>query len=117
MTRSERAAQLWALLAVAARNRQVLTYRIVAGAIGVPLPAVGGFLEPVQSYCIKKHLPPLTALVVGEGSGMPGEGFIAAENIPRAQAQVFSEDWLARNAPSPEDLESAFREHSADKNQ
>ena len=109
LTRFERAAQMWAVLAIAARNRQILTYEMMARACGVPRPGVGGFLEPIQDFCLQEALPPLTALVVGDESGMPGIGFIAASDIPRAQADVFNRDWLVGQAPSPQDLEAAFQ--------
>jgi hypothetical protein len=48
MNRFERAAQLWAVLVLAARHRQVLSYDLVARATGVPRAAVGGFLWPIQ---------------------------------------------------------------------
>ena len=107
MTKYERAAQLWSILALAARNRQVLTYDIVARLVGVPRPALGGFLAPIQAHCIQNSLPPLTILVVSEQTGLPGEGFIGAENIPRAQIDVFSYDWIAHGAPTADDFETS----------
>ncbi len=113
MTRAERAAQLWAVLVVAARQRQLLTYELAAQACGIPRAAVGGFLAPIQAYCQQQGLPPLTVLVVSEATGLPGEGFIAAADIPGAQAKVFQDAWLSRHAPQPEDLEAAFSKASA----
>ena len=107
MTRSERAAQMWAVLAIAASNRQVLTYEMMARACGVPRTAVGGFLEPIQAFCLNQRLP-ATVLVVSEESGMPGTGFIAAHDIPRAQADVFRRNWLRGKAPSPDELEATL---------
>ena len=98
---------MWAVLAVAARNRQILSYEMIARACGVPRAAVGGFLEPIQAFCIRQGLPPLTVLVVSEETGMPGVGFIAAADIPHAQAEVFRHNWLRGRAPSPNDLEAA----------
>ena len=69
----ERALQIWSVLALAAKNRQVLTYDILAKLIGVPRPGLGQLLEPIQSYCMLNKLPPLTILVVSEETGMPGE--------------------------------------------
>jgi hypothetical protein len=71
MTAYERAAQIWSVLALAARNRQVLTYSIVGNLIGVPARGLGHLLEPIQSYCLLNRLPPLTILVVSEEDGMP----------------------------------------------
>jgi hypothetical protein len=102
MRASERASQIWAVLALASKNRQVLTYPIVSRLTGVPQPGLGQLLEPIQSYCLLHELPPLTILVVSSESGMPGTGFIAARDIPKVQQQVFEFDWLGHGAPSPE---------------
>ena len=59
---SERAAQIWSVLALASKNRQVLTYDILSRLIGVPRPGLGQLLEPIQSYCLINKLPPLTIL-------------------------------------------------------
>jgi len=104
---SERSLQIWSVLALAAKNRQVLTYDILAKLIGVPRPGLGQLLEPIQSYCMLNELPPLTILVVSEETGMPGEGFIAAQDIPKTQMQVFTFDWFTHGAPSPEALNDA----------
>ncbi len=104
---SERALQIWSVLALAAKNRQVLTYDILAKLIGVPRAGLGQLLEPIQSYCLLNKLPPLTILVVSKKSGMPGEGFIAAQDIPKTQIQVFAFDWFTHGAPSPEKLNDA----------
>src|ERR1700722_5354043 len=109
MNRFQRAAQIWALLVFAARNRQILSYDLVARAIGVPRTAVGGFLGPIQSYCLADGLPPLTALVVSDRSGLPGIGFIAAQDIPAAQVAVFRHPWLDAQTPTVQQLEAAFQ--------
>jgi hypothetical protein len=110
MTANERAAQIWSILALAAHNRQVLTYEMVARLTGVARVGLGRCLEPIQSYCLVKGLSPLTILVVSEKTGMPGVGFVAAQDIPRAQQEVFNYAWLAHGGPSPEGFEAAVRE-------
>jgi len=112
MTVSERAAQIWSVLALAGRNRQVLTYEMLARLIGVPRQAIGHLLEPIQSYCRTRGLPSLTILVVSETTGMPGTGFVAVQDIPRTQMDVFAFDWLAHGAPSPEDFAEAAQQLS-----
>lgn len=109
MTRAERASQIWALLAWAARNRQTLTYGQVAAMIGTPQVAVGGFLEPIQSYCLLNGLRPLTVLVVSKETGEPGPGFIGEtlERIPAAREAVYAFDWLRRGNPGADELEAA----------
>ena len=116
MNIAQRAAQIWAVLALAARNRQVLTYDMVAQLIGVPRMGLGRLLEPIQSYCLNNELQPLTILVVSQTTGLPGAGFIAAEDIPLTQLKVFSYDWLKHGAPSPEELEEAVRKNPSNAN-
>jgi hypothetical protein len=109
MTVSERASQIWSVLALCATKRQTLLYDELSRLIGVPLPGLGQLLEPIQSYCLIHGKPPLTSIVVGRNSGVPGEGFIAGENVPKAQADVFNNDWLALS-PSSEELGNALTE-------
>lgn len=108
MTRAERAQQLWSLLALAATSRQILTYDTVARLTGVVRPSIGDFLRPIQQYCTEHQLPPLTALVVSETTGLPGDGFIAAPDVPAAQMRVFKHPWLESNAPTSEQLDAAY---------
>jgi hypothetical protein len=68
---------------------------------------MGQMLAPIQSYCLQENLPPLTILVVNAETGLPGVGFIAAEDIPRVQGEVFRFDWVDYGCPSVEDFEAA----------
>lgn len=105
----ERAVQIWSVLAWAARNRQILTYDLLGKLIGVPPQGLGQLLEPIQSYCLLNKLHPLTILVVQRAAGMPGVGFIAAQDIPLKQQEVFSFDWIEHGCPAPEEFEAAVR--------
>jgi hypothetical protein len=105
--RTQRAAQIWPVLVLAATNRQVLTYTLLGKLIGVPGRGLGHLLEPIQSYCLMKDLPPLTILVVSEDTGLPGSGFTAAGDIPRTQSEVFRFRWLELQAPTEDELKSA----------
>jgi len=107
MRREERAVQLWSLLGLAATHRQILTYDIVAKLTGLVRPSIGDFLRPIQQFCTENKLPALTSLVVNE-DGIPGEGFIAAEDVPAAQMRVFKQDWLGMMAPSAEQLADSY---------
>ncbi len=117
MRKEDRAAQIWSVLALAARNRQILTYEILARLIGVPMPALGRLLEPVQSFCLKHQFPPLTALVVSSESGRPGSGYTAGSDVPAMQQRVFALDWLKVGCPSPEELAEALRTHPSRRGQ
>jgi putative restriction endonuclease len=108
MKREERAQQLWSILVLAARNRQILTYDLVAKATGMMTPGIGDMLRPIQQYCTEKKLPALTSLIVNGQTGLPGTGFIASENVPQAQLEVFNEDWLLHKAPSATDFADAY---------
>jgi hypothetical protein len=88
-------------LALAATHRQVLTYEIVAQLTGVARQGLGHILERIQSYCLLKNLPPLTALVVKKDTGT------AAADVPAAQAAVFGFDWIQHGCPDPDALEAA----------
>lgn len=107
MTKGQRAAQIWPLLTLCASNRQVLTYELLGKLIGVPRVGLGQLLEPIQSYCILNRIPPLTSLVVSDNSGLPGEGFIAASDVPSAQANVFRFDWSGQQVPTDDQLEQS----------
>lgn len=83
MKAADRAAQVWAVLALAASNRQILTYHIVAQCTGIAPQGLGQILEYIQSYCLTNNLPALTSIVVLKNSGVPSFGFTAAEDVPR----------------------------------
>ena len=108
MKSHERAAQIWPVLALAARNRQILTYGLLSKLISVPTVGLGQLLEPLQSYCLlQKDMPPLSAIVVSGETGLPGPGFIAAPDLPREQMRVFAFDWLAVSCPTPDEFAAA----------
>ena len=107
MNVSERAWQVWPILAFAARNRQTLTYELLGQLTGMAIPGLGAVLEPIQSYCLLHGLPALSALVVNKKTGLPGIGFIAAEDVPREFIRIFAHDWLTVGCPSPGALAEA----------
>jgi putative restriction endonuclease len=108
MTNEERAAQIWPLLTFAASMRVTLTYGRLAQIIGGMPPALGRWMEPIQSYCLINKLPALSVIVVSEVTGMPGSGFVAAADVPEAQAAVFKYDWFAmKHVPSAAELADA----------
>ncbi len=112
MTREERAVQIWPLLTFAASLRMTLTYKRLAELIGAGPMSLGGWLEPIQSYCLLRGLPALTVLVVRDSDGMPGSGFVAAEAtaVPEAQTRVFQHDWTSAPPPKAEELARALAE-------
>jgi hypothetical protein len=107
MTIPQRATQIWPILTLSATNNQILTYDFLAKLISVPPPALGQLLEPIQSYCLIKKLPPLTILVVSKKTGLPGSGFSAVSEIPKYQIKVFEYDWLKHGCPAPDEFTHA----------
>ena len=93
---------------MAATNKQILTYDLIARVTGVVRPGIGDFLRPIQQYCTENGFPALTSLVVSEQNGMPGQGFIAAQDVPMAQINVFNYNWLELRAPNEEQLAAAY---------
>lgn len=110
MTFPERAAQIWPVLALAARHRQTLTYDLLSKLTGMMTPGLGKCLEPIQSYCLARGLPPLTVLVVSGKDGLPGVGFTGTQqSLPVAQEQVYSYDWIEHRCPTPEVFADVLR--------
>lgn len=107
MIASERAAQIWPILVLCASRRETLTYDLLGRLIGVPAHGLAQLLEPIQSYCLLEGLAPLTAIVVNQTTGLPGDGFIAASNLPRAQADVYAQEWLRAGPPKAEAFQDA----------
>lgn len=99
MTKDERAAQLWSLLAFAACHQKIVSYTIIQQLTGLPKQAVGGILGLIQKHCNDNNLPPLQSLVVTHREGIPGKGFRAVnrkeKDLFQAQARVFVYDWLS----------------------
>ncbi len=110
----ERGAQVWSVLALAARNRQLLTYDLLSNLIGVPRQGLANVLDQVQRYCMQNDLPPLTILVVNKDTGLPGDGFVAVEDIAKNREPVFEYDWLTHGAPSPDQLAAAVAQARGD---
>lgn len=106
MTVAERAFQIWPILVLSATKHQILFYDELGKIIGVPNPALGQLLEPIQSYCLINNLPALTSIVVSSKTGLPGGGFTAASDVPSEQAKVFIFDWYNFH-PTIDDLNEA----------
>jgi hypothetical protein len=108
----QRAVQLWSLLVLAARNQQLLSYTTVEHLTGIPKVGVGGMLGTISHYCKSRNLPWLTALVVSEETGLPGEGLMdsakqeygEAVDLFAMQSRVFVYDRFKEPAPKTEDF-------------
>ncbi|GHT57406.1 hypothetical protein FACS1894109_09410 [Spirochaetia bacterium] len=61
-----------------ANSQKTCSYKEIGNFIGIHHRNVRHALSPIQDYCLYNKLPPITILVVN-GTGKPGSGFIAAE--------------------------------------
>jgi hypothetical protein len=113
MTAEQRAMQMWSLLVVAARAQQLLSYKTVGQVTGLPPQSQAGFLGRVAMYCRKKNLPPLTAIVVSQESGLPGYSGSEEKGLEilQEQSRDFVFDWLSWLAAQEQPLkEEDFKE-------
>lgn len=110
----ERAAQLWPLLVLAARNQQILSYSAVRHLTGMATVGVGGCLGHILTYCVARRWPWLPSIVVNEPTGLPGESFMTAArkeygaslDMFAMRSRVFAFDWFKEKAPTPSDFAS-----------
>jgi len=103
MTRSERAVQVWQVLASAAFHRQTLTYTLLGDRIGADSGELAQALSMVARYCSMKQLPPLSVLVVRSDAGTPAAGLSWATDIDFAREAVYQLEWFKLKPPSAND--------------
>ena len=86
---------LWSRLADLAVERRTETYGQVAPLVETNPLSVRHALDLIQRYCLDHRLPPLTALVVSQHDGLPGDGFIAWDvaDLASAQDTIFAYPW------------------------
>jgi putative restriction endonuclease len=89
------AGAIWPALTSAAAERNLLKYGEIAPLIPTNPLSVGRALGPIQSYCLDANIPPLTAIVVGKTTGLPGSGFVAwdIDNLEEGIEGVFRYPW------------------------
>lgn len=102
--------KIWPRLMVLAEARSTITYQDLGKSYGIRGQALRNFdriLAPIKYYCIKHHLPPLSALVVRKDSLLPGVGAEADEDDI---LDVYSYNWRGRSPliPSEADLAAAL---------
>jgi hypothetical protein len=113
-----RALQAYLVLIGLAWHRQTITYGQLSqnqmekyGHGGI----LAGPLNCIMGWCHESGLPPLTALVVNEQTGLPGEGLYTASDYPATQQQVFEFNWYSLFPPSPDELAAAGERAGAGK--
>jgi hypothetical protein len=103
MTQPEQAVLLWPLLALAARNQQILSYSDVQGYTGIAQHGFGQSLGLIHHYCERQRFPHLNVIVVNRDTGLPGKG-MTPEEIFVEQARVFVFDWPSKDKPRANDF-------------
>jgi putative restriction endonuclease len=108
MDQREQAELLWPLLALAARNRQRLTYSEVFGFTGIIPVGLGKPLGFIHRYCKLQKFPCLNLIVVNTETGQPGDGVpgqgMTPEDVSREQTRVFDFDWSSKDKPRVNDF-------------
>jgi len=108
MTQPEQAVLLWPLLALAARNHQILSYAEVEGLTGIAARGFGQPLGLIHVFCDRRRFPLLNLIVVQRETGLPGEGVpgraMSPEQYLIEQAKVFVFDWAGKDKPRAEDF-------------
>lgn len=91
----------WPILIQRAAGQRTITYGELAEHLHIHHRQCRLFLELLQNHCIENQLPPLTSLVIGKSSGLPGHGFLAwdIEDAATARDLVFGFDWSSLNNP------------------
>jgi hypothetical protein len=116
MDEFQRAAQFWAVLVLAARTQQVLSYTMMEKMTGIPQFAQASILGNIYHYCKQNDLPLLPSLVIQEKTGRPASDDLYNEDDIRSiQARVFVYDWLSHGVPKVEDFKQARQKAEAAK--
>ena len=106
-----RALQIWQILVSKASNRQSMTYGNLSDMVGgsvIPID-MGRHLNPIMRYCQINGLPPLTILVVNQGTGEPGQGLSSINALNMDREKVFNYGWFGIVPPTLEEFERADR--------
>lgn len=85
----------WPILVDFGSRRETVTYEQLSVPLNTNPLSVGKALGVIQSYCLENRLAPLTAVVVGKISGLPGNGFIAwdVDDFDAARTAVAAQNW------------------------
>ncbi|MGF1692368.1 HNH endonuclease [Photobacterium kagoshimensis] len=99
-----RAGILWEYLIKNAKESKKMTYGEAAKIIKTNPLSVRYCLDHILHYCKNNQLPPLTALVVSQGTKVPGSGFLVwdIEQLDEAYRQIVKFDWKGHGNPFSE---------------
>ncbi len=104
-----RGLQIWQILIGKAHLRQTMTYGELAALMGFKgAGTLAHLLGRVMFYCRLQDLPPLTALVVNQETGLPGDGLPEAD-LNSVREDVYSYDWYGLHPPTAEALDESYQ--------
>jgi hypothetical protein len=78
MTDGERALQFWSVLALAARNQNLISYKQLDQLTGMAAVGAGGPLGHINAYC-RLHpnkIPQLNLIAIAQDTGKPEADFL-----------------------------------------
>lgn len=117
-THPARALQAWQILISTAKNRQIYTYKKLSelmygrAAQGV----IASILGHIAYFCNEYGLPPLTALVVNEKTGLPGEGIPTDKDLNAIREEIYAFDWYDVYPPSESELKEIYEKNKQKNN-
>ena len=91
----------WPILVDVGSRREAITYEQLSGPLDTNPLSVGKALGVIQTYCLENRLAPLTVVVVGKTSGIPGDGFVAWDvgDFEAARDAVAAQNWTLVGNP------------------
>ena len=109
---AELARRAYLILIRLAADRRLITYKLLTDELGVHHRRASRILARTMAWCAlhQPKLPPLTALIVNSGRGLPGEGLITTGSLDSDREKVFRHRWIEEHPPTVAELEAAFRE-------
>jgi alkylated DNA nucleotide flippase Atl1 len=103
---AHRAQQIYLILIGLAHNRQTATYGQIADLLGYDgAGTLAAILGRIMRWCEENGLPALTALVVNQETGLPGEGLSASDDCSSERELIYRKiDWYDIMPPKVKEL-------------
>ena len=113
-THPARALQAWQILISVAVERKTHTYKTLSTLMyGKPAQGViAPILGHIAHFCNEYGMPPLTALVVNEKTGLPGENIPTDKNLNAVREEIYAFDWYNVYPPSEIELKEIYEKRS-----
>ena len=101
--------KIWQVLIARATNRQTITYwelALLIGEEGIHQLNLGPYLNHIAAFSMQATARDLTAIVVRQDTGKPGEGnpTVAVSDVDKEREEVFKIRWFSLTPPAPGDF-------------